>query len=900
MAEAKDNNGEQESTSPVSLAPGQFFSPSRGIAPELAAALKEAVEQQAAYEEEETAGDDDIDIGGTENAGVDDDGAVPAVVADTKTPADAVGASYLVAAAGTPLKLEQEEEPESEPEPEPVPDQPFVRKAQGKWLSVESSSDEDDYCGDDDTAMEEAETALEEDEASATLSGGESMVTAEPVDNSASDSSSAAITAAVSSEDACPTNTSTFVSKENNQDSTVAAAVEAKPVIAQDVIPAQPTVATATSAMTVTPTAMDVEPELSPPVPPVPPAPRPKAPEVGSELPKVEPTLQHPEQETSQPDTSPPTELKGPRRTPGVEIVSMPVDLEGWRERVRRAETTEDLANLGFELDYAIPREEGWLEPWYKTESFVEPRLGGGSSLAAAATRVFALDRALRWNIIPRPRHGGSRFPGDLPRAWPFFYQCPASPLCTRPGLHKGKCKPHRSGISRVDHPMVIPAPPYTPPYAAQQATAYAVASHAYGTAPAQAPAPSPAAAQAYSHQLFSANAPAQSTGAAIAVLAGSTTVSGSGGGAYAVQARQQYAITPPAPSYLTQVQPPTTAAVTPSAAAPQSSFHHATPVPTKSATDAVAAAPANSGAGDGSNAGVAHPAAIVPTPIGVAPTGATPSIVIPGLTLTPGLWFPGLSKQPTAEDMQRFKATTEAAARDAWAAAACVPGQAQTQPTAAVLAAAHRAAWVASTAAVSRAAAAAAAQVTAVTQAQVLQTTQGVYATQVAQTAPLVHATNAVQPIQAVQPQAVETTNAVPLTQPAHATHAMPPSASTVALQTVQPTRMVLATQPFHITNAVQPAVRAAQVMHDTESVQIVEATQSVPPIASLTGPPPRVQQLASSVARPAGITSPVAGVGYPPSSTVGTVTSQIGGAGAAAGSMETYPATATTPPQP
>ncbi|CAM9579810.1 unnamed protein product, partial [Laminaria digitata] len=150
------NAGGRHSTSPVALAPGQFFSPSRGIAPELAAALKEAVEQQAAYEE-----------AAEEQAEAEAEAAAAAVAAgDDDDDADGGGGDYgnddvdigmepgTAAAAAVPALPEPE--PTPEPEPEPVPDQPFVRKAQGKWLSVESSSDEEDF-EDDEVATGVAE-----------------------------------------------------------------------------------------------------------------------------------------------------------------------------------------------------------------------------------------------------------------------------------------------------------------------------------------------------------------------------------------------------------------------------------------------------------------------------------------------------------------------------------------------------------------------------------------------------------------------------------------------------------------------------------------------------------------------------------------------------------------------
>ncbi|CAM9437612.1 unnamed protein product, partial [Ectocarpus fasciculatus] len=353
MAAAAAPDG-QRPISPVAMAPGEFFQPSRVIAPELAAALKEAVEEQEAYKtqmaeaaaapsaggkEEAVDGDDEEEVVDIGMDVANTDGGAGAGARDAEgLSGDRPGSGAAEAAPGeappvSPAKLEVAPEPV-------VPDQPFVRKAQGKWASVESSSDEEDFGA----------------------------------------------------------------------------------------------------------------------------------------------------------------------------VVSMPVDLEDWRERVRRADATEQLAILALELDYAIPREEGWLEQWYKTENFAEPRLGGGSSLAAAATRVFALDRALRWDIIPRPRRGGNRLPGDLPRAWSFFYQCPLSPLCMRPCMHKGKCKAHRTMVTRVDHPMIVPEPtepaPYLAPHATGQAAAAAAAaaaahsaSYSYTPAPVQAPAPqTPAPSASFSH----------------------------------------------------------------------------------------------------------------------------------------------------------------------------------------------------------------------------------------------------------------------------------------------------------------------------------------------------------------------------------------------------------------
>lgn len=228
---------------------------------------------------------------------------------------------------------------------------------------------------------------------------------------------------------------------------------------------------------------------------------------------------------------------------PNIRVVSLPVDLEDWRERVRRAETTSELAELALELDLALPRDEGWLQPWYKTGSFAEPNIGGGSSLAAAATRVFALDRALRWELIPRPRRGGTGLPGDLPRAWPFFLQCPLSPLCVRPCLHKGKCKHHRSGVSRVDHPMVVPpmrqptpyGSPYGTPYGSPYGSSYAsthssantVATPAAAAAAAAVAAPAPMAAPASASTAAAAAYYARTAGSAPTAQSATPSVAG-------------------------------------------------------------------------------------------------------------------------------------------------------------------------------------------------------------------------------------------------------------------------------------------------------------------------------------------------------------------------------------
>lgn len=323
--------------------------------------------------------------------------------------------------------------PAPAPAPPPVQDQPFIRKAQGTWGTVDSSSDDDNdsdegFVGSTNAAEEKvpAETDMAEEE-----SAGEAARCRAVPGPGIGANSVAALT-------------------EGRHEIEQVASVS---VVALDAtaLPIDAAVALALPTVVLDPSAQV---------------------DLGSTL-QASPAL-------------PPSVAEG---TPTVRVLSMPLDLEDWRGRVRRAETAAKLAELALELDHALPREEGWLQPWYKTGSFAEPRLGGGSSLAAAATRVFALDRALRWDVIPRPRRGGTGLPGDLPRAWPFFLQCPLSPLCVRPSLHKGKCKHHRSGVSRVDHPMVVPPPRYpTPSYASYYPSSHGYTATAITPAAAQAP----------------------------------------------------------------------------------------------------------------------------------------------------------------------------------------------------------------------------------------------------------------------------------------------------------------------------------------------------------------------------------------------------------------------------
>ncbi|CAN0330412.1 unnamed protein product, partial [Ectocarpus sp. 12 AP-2014] len=498
------------------------------------------------------------------------------------------------------------------------------------------------------------------------------------------------------------------------------------------------------------PTAIKVdEPRLSPPSPPatlVPSVRPPAQPEALIQVaaaaaaevqPKPEQQATQPQHQQQQravlPITLPPLAPEPPR----VQVVSLPVDLEDWRERVRRADATEQLAILALELDYAIPREEGWLEQWYKTENFAEPRLGGGSSLAAAATRVFALDRALRWDIIPRPRRGGSRLPGDLPRAWSFFYQCPLSPLCMRPCMHKGKCKAHRTMVTRVDHPMIVPESTEAAPYLAQHAAGQAVAatahsasysytptapvpapapqtpahsasfSHVYATPPAPAVAPPPAPAMAptpapappapaapppatYTHQLFARHTTqAQITGASVPAPATGTVAAAAL--SHAIHNQQHFAAAQAA-----ALAQQASARVTPAAdantpvAAPVA-YQHPSPATGQAregVAAAVAAASAAAGVGVGGGNGAAGSA---PQPTAAAaPAGLNLAVPPAGLPL----WFHGL-QHATPEQMRDFQAKIEAAARNAWAATARgAAGEPQPPPaTPAQLLAAHHAA---------------------------------------------------------------------------------------------------------------------------------------------------------------------------------------------------------------
>ncbi|CAM9819429.1 unnamed protein product, partial [Ectocarpus sp. 8 AP-2014] len=765
----------QRPISPVAMAPGEFFQPSRVIAPELAAALKEAVEEQEAYKtqvaeaatsaataasaggkEEAVDGDDDdevVDIGmdvtntdGGAGAGA---GAGTEGLSGDRPGSDAAEAAPGEAPPVSPAK------PEVAPEPV-VPDQPFVRKAQGKWASVESSSDEEDFGAveEDEAVAEEVEAVGEEAPAAAAaaaaaaapatnsseVSGGDPSDMAVSTVEPAATTAAAAAAAAVSGSDTVVTPATTPNSGAAPEPGATAAAPAAATPVSFAAVLAPPAPGV--------PTAMKVdEPRLSPSSPPAALAPSVRPPaqpealiqvtDAAAEVqpkPEQQATQQKQKQQAVLPITLPPPAPEPPR----VQVVSMLVDLEDWRERVRRADATEQLAILALELDYAIPREEGWLEQWYKTENFAEPRLGGGSSLAAAATRVFALDRALRWDIIPRPRRGGSRLPGDLPRAWSFFYQCPLSPLCMRPCMHKGKCKAHRTMVTRVDHPIIVPESTEPAPYLAQHATGQAAAaaaahsasysytpaapvpapapqtpahsasfSHVYATPPVPAVAPSPAPATAptpapappapaapppptYTHQLFARHtAQAQGTGASVPAPATGTVAAAAL--SHAIHNQQHFAAAQAA-ALAQQASARVTPAVdanTPVAA--PVAYQHPSPATGQAregVAAAVAAASAAAGVGVGGGNGAAGSA---PQPTtAAAPAGLNLAVPRAGLPL----WFQGL-QHATPEQMRDFQAKIEAAARNAWAATARgAAGEPQPPPaTPAQLLAAHHAA---------------------------------------------------------------------------------------------------------------------------------------------------------------------------------------------------------------
>lgn len=646
------------------LPDGHFFDPSRGIAPELTAALKEAVEQQQQHEKGGDV-DEHIDIGmegeGDKND-LDPDGsaikaseeeAVAVHVDDTSTK----GSTVSMAGADEGVECIK-----PEAETEPAVEQPFVRKAQGTWLSVESSSDDEDF-GDADFDMAEAG------------GGGGMMMNQPPVITAAGDEGPAA--AVVDS-----------MKSESAMVQTAGAAGIAAFVEAQSLTPVAPSATGARAGSTTASVEKDNHNSLLPPLTSHTPAPA--TPGV-SELSEVG-RGDHPGSETTTPQAqhltasseathrSPRLSAKeDPQGTPGAQIMSMSIDLVDWRERVRRAGTTEELASLALELDYAVPREEGWLELWYKTDSFPEPSLGGGSSLAAVATRVFALDRALRWNIIPRPCKGGSRLPGDLPRSWVFFNQCPLAPLCVRPCFHKGKCRFHRSGISRVDTPMVVPASPYR--YTTYNApneeylgqSAYAAASYgsitSNGASYGHVVSPAPAAALSAA----SLTVPLAHHMAPISIehhIPASVSIAGGTADPNMAATAGGIASTAAATSYLTQS---TVAPVAP--VAPTTVYDHtSTPAPSGSTAGGMGMASAV-------NAIAPQPATIAPAAVaattapGVVPTPAAAAhlaalnFAMPSAAGVPGLW-PGLvHPQPTPDQLREFRATAEAAFRDAWAA---------------------------------------------------------------------------------------------------------------------------------------------------------------------------------------------------------------------------------------
>lgn len=647
------------------LPEGHFFDPSRGIAPELTAALKEAVEQQQHHEKGGDV-DEHIDIGmegeGDKNDRDPDGSVVKASEAVAVHVDDSTMMGSTVSKAGADEGVESvKPETETETVAVTVAEQPFVRKAQGTWLSVESSSDDEDF-GDADFDMAESGTRA-----------GMMMVNQSPVITAAGDEGpTAAVVDSMKSESAMvqtagAAGAAAFVEASDmaSRAGITTASVE-KDSNHSSLLPPL-------TSHTATPATSGVS-ELSEVG---------RGDHLGSEI--TTPQAQHQTASSETTHRSPRLSAKeDPPGTPGAQIMSMSIDLVDWRERVRRAGTTEELASLALELDYAVPREEGWLELWYKTDSFPEPSLGGGSSLAAVATRVFALDRALRWNIIPRPCKGGSRLPGDLPRSWVFFNQCPLAPLCVRPCFHKGKCRFHRSGISRVDTPMVVPASPYR--YTSYNApneeylgqSAYAAASYgpvasngaSYGHVVSPAPAAVPASLTVpLAHHI--APISVEHYIPAPVSIAGTTAdpnMAASVGG---------IASTTAATSYAAQSTAVPTASAVPAAAATMVYHHTSTPALSgspaggmgmASAVNAIAPQPATI-----APAAVAATTAsgVVPTPAAAAAHLAALNFAMPSAAGIPGLW-PGLvhpQPTPTPDQLREFHATAEAAFREAWAA---------------------------------------------------------------------------------------------------------------------------------------------------------------------------------------------------------------------------------------
>jgi hypothetical protein len=79
-----------------------------------------------------------------------------------------------------------------------------------------------------------------------------------------------------------------------------------------------------------------------------------------------------------------------------VTVQSLALDKPAWTDRVKAASSAVQLLDAVEELEEALPKDEGWIAPWYINGIKIALRDSSSSAtLAAAAARVYALDRCV-------------------------------------------------------------------------------------------------------------------------------------------------------------------------------------------------------------------------------------------------------------------------------------------------------------------------------------------------------------------------------------------------------------------------------------------------------------------------------------------------------------------------
>jgi hypothetical protein len=87
---------------------------------------------------------------------------------------------------------------------------------------------------------------------------------------------------------------------------------------------------------------------------------------------------------------------KPPAPAVTVTVHSLALDKPAWTDRVKAASSAVQLIDAVEELEEALPKDEGWIAPWYVNGIKAALRDSSNSAtLAAAAARVYALDRCV-------------------------------------------------------------------------------------------------------------------------------------------------------------------------------------------------------------------------------------------------------------------------------------------------------------------------------------------------------------------------------------------------------------------------------------------------------------------------------------------------------------------------